>query len=119
MSLATSVVDPDLEPVRSGLFGSPGSGSFIHKKTPVIKTFSPYKIVKNAFRQNNFFIFDFNFLSVIRCLDLVLKSHTRIIYFAKHQKHISRILIWIRSFWGHPDPDPKKMDQIRSTVDYY
>ena len=34
----SSVADPDPDPVGSGLFGSPGSGSgsFIHKKTPVI-----------------------------------------------------------------------------------
>ena len=36
----TSVADPDPDPVGSCLFGSPGSGSFIHKKTPVILIFS-------------------------------------------------------------------------------
>ena len=41
------VADPDPDPVGSGLFGSPGSGSgsFIYIKTPVIQIFSIYKIV--------------------------------------------------------------------------
>ena len=33
------------DPVGSGLFGSPGSGSFIRTKTPVLLMFSLYKIV--------------------------------------------------------------------------
>ena len=39
-SVKTSVADPD--PVRSGLFGSPGSGSGLlaHKQTPSILIFS-------------------------------------------------------------------------------
>ena len=39
--------------------------------------------------------------SVIRCLDLVKMPLKKTIYFAKHQKHIR-----IRSFLGHPYPDP-------------
>ena len=48
VTLYYSVSDPDPDPVGSGLFGSPGSGSgsFIHKKTLVIIIFSLYKIVK-------------------------------------------------------------------------
>ena len=40
-----SVGDPD--PIGSGLFGWPGSGSFnpIQQKSPVIQIFSVYKIV--------------------------------------------------------------------------
>ena len=34
-----SVADPDPDPVGSGIFGLPGSGSFIHKKTLVILIF--------------------------------------------------------------------------------
>ena len=44
LSVYSSVAD--LDPVGSGLFGSPGSGFFIHKKTPVILIFSLYKIVR-------------------------------------------------------------------------
>ena len=45
-----------------------GSGSFIHKKTPVIQIFALYKFVKLQFRPINFLSL---ILSVIRrCLDL-------------------------------------------------
>ena len=53
----------------SGLFGSPGSGSFIHKKTLCYSNFLGIKLSKIQFRQNIF-------LSLIwRCLDLVSKCH--------------------------------------------
>ena len=41
------------------------------------------------------------------------KMPYKIIYFAKHKKHIEVGSGWIRSFLGHPDP--KKMDRIRNT----
>ena len=42
----TSVADPDPDPVGSGLFWSPGSGSgsFIHKKTPCYSNFLVIKL---------------------------------------------------------------------------
>ena len=49
---------------------------------------------------------------------MVRKCHTKNIYFAKHQKHLSRIRIRIRSdtvFFGSPDPDPYFENQIRGS----
>ena len=77
ISVSTSVADPD--PVGSGLFWSPGSGSgkktgsgsgsFIHKKTPCYSNFLVIKLSKTQFRPNNFLTFDFkrhnSFLSLI------------------------------------------------------
>ena len=61
----TSVADPD--PVGSGLFGSPGSGSgklpepgpLSTKKTPCNSNFLVIKFSKIQFHPSNFFIFDF------------------------------------------------------------
>ena len=54
------VADPDL--VGSGLFGSAGSGFFIHKKTPLMLIFRYIKSSKRQFRQNYvLFQFSWNF----------------------------------------------------------
>ena len=46
---------------------------------------------------------------------MVRKCH-KIIYFAKHQKHIVLSRIRIRIFkTGSADPDPEKIDRIRNT----
>ena len=84
--LESSVADPDPDPVGSGLYGSPGSGSgsFIHKKTPCYSNFLVIKLSKIQFRPNNFLslilsviiIFLSLILSVIGCLYLVRKSKT-------------------------------------------
>ena len=56
------------------LFGSPGSGSFIHKKTFII-LFSRYvKLSKIHFRQNDILSL---ILCVIVCLHLVRKCHKK------------------------------------------
>ena len=85
----------------------PGSGSSIHKNTPVISRY--IKLSKIQFRQNNFLSLIF---SIIVCLDLVRKSHKKLL-----------ILLNIKYistedpdpvFLGHPEP--KKMNRIRKTA---
>ena len=63
----------------SGLFGNrtrenTGFGSIIHKRPPQLKN-SRYKLSKIQFRPNNFLSL---ILSVIGCLDLVRKCHTKL-----------------------------------------
>ena len=57
--------------------GNTGSRSFIHKKTPVILTFSLYKFLKYCFVKIIFFTL---ILSVIRCLDLVWKCYNNYLF---------------------------------------
>ena len=86
-----------------------GSGSFLHKKTPVILNFG--KLSKIQFSKN---IFLSLILSVIRCLDLVIKCQKQFFYFATHKKtYLSRIRIRLDLvFLGRPVskenlPDPQ------------
>ena len=118
-NLLTSVADPDSDPIRSGLFRSPGSRSgkipdHVSKKDPCNSKFLIiWNCVKYSFVK---IIFSSLILSVIRWLDLVSNYYNKIIYFAKHQKHIvvgsgsgsGRI----QSFWGHQDPDPDFYNRI-------
>ena len=71
------------------------------KKAPVIRFFSLYNIF-NTVLSKQFVIFNFNFLSVIRCLHLVRKCHTKFIFLLNIKKHI---LVRIR----------KKLDRICHT----
>ena len=114
----SSAANPDLDPVGSGLFASPGS--FIHKKTSVIQVFRYIQLSKIEFRPNNFFIFDFKGHTMFR---FVRKCHTKIIILLNIKNisnqdpnpvgsglfWVTRIRIRIRILkTGSADPDPKK-----------
>ena len=67
-----------------------------------------YLVIKNCLKYSFVkIIFLSLILSVIRCLDLVRKCHTKIIYFAS-KTYLSRIRIQILKT-GSADPDPKNL----------
>ena len=77
---SSSSIDKIVDIVISGLFGSPGSGSFIHKKTPCYSNVIVIKLSKIQFRLNNVLSL---ILSVIGSLAETPESAGMLKYFAQ------------------------------------